>query len=140
VVLVALVAVLAALASRGVYARYPRRALLTRDGQLRAPAWTAPCWPTAPWTDKAVCAHVRGRVFWIEKRDADGDADRHLLVIDRFHTRIVKLTQRLGVAHLPRIGARIDAVGWLMSGVSGRTELNAQRLRAGSRSWSTQTG
>jgi hypothetical protein len=139
-VVLALAAAAAAVASRGVDARYPRLALLTPDQQRRAPAWTAPCWPTARWTDQRQCGRVQGRVVWVQQHDPDGDGDRHLVVVGRFRTRIVKLSARLGVRRGPRIGARIDAVGWVMRGESGRTELNTQRLRWDGRTWSTESG
>jgi hypothetical protein len=139
-VLFVLAAVAALVASRGVYATYPRSALLSSSQQLRAPDWTEPCWPTARWTDKRTCARVRGRVVWVQKHDADGDGDRHLLVVDRFDSKIVKLTTGLALPRLPRIGAQVDAVGWLMRGGSGHIELNAQRFRWAGRSWSTQAG
>lgn len=72
-------------------------------------------------------------MIWIQKHDPDGDGDRHLIVISRLHPRIVKLAAVLPVARLPRIGARIDAVGWLSVGASGHTELDAQRYASGGR-------
>ena len=139
-VLLVVAAVAAIAFSRGVYDTYPRSAILWPAQQQRAPAWTAPCWPTARWTDKARCAHVSGRVVWVQQHDPDGDGDRHLMVIDRLHPRIVKLQKGLGLTRLPKIGARVDAVGWLMRGASGRTELNTQRfVWAGTRK-STQSG
>jgi hypothetical protein len=146
-ILVALAALLALLAgaaavltSRGAYDTYPRDALVRPAQQRRAPAWTAPCWPTARWSDKRLCARVRGRVVWVQHDDADGDGDGHLVVVDRFHSRIVKLTAGLGLGRLPRIGAHVDAVGWLMRGGEGHVELNAQRLHWAGRTWSTQDG
>jgi len=140
VVAVALCATVVAVLAAGAFDRYPRTALLWPRQQARAPAWTRPCWPTARWTDKAECQHVRGRVVWIQKHDPDGDGDRHLLVIDRLHPRIVKLSRALGVARVPPIGARIDAVGWAMFGASGRPEINTQRLIWDGTTKSTQTG
>jgi hypothetical protein len=126
--------------SRGAYATYPRTQILWPAQQRTAPGWTKPCWPTARWTDKATCAHVSGRVVWIQKHDPDGDGDRHLLVIDRLHPRIVKLSRGLGLTALPRVGARVDAVGWLMRGGSGHVELNTQRFMWAGTTKSTQSG
>jgi hypothetical protein len=126
--------------SRGVYERYPRTALLTAEQQRRAPAWTAPCWGSAPYTDNSECLHVRGRVVWVQKHDPDGDGDRHLVVVARLHARIVKLASVLGVTELPRLGTSVDAVGWLIHGSSGRIELNTQRLRGSGSTRTTRSG
>jgi hypothetical protein len=139
---VVVAAVAAVLAAGGTYESVRRTALLTRAGQQRAPAWSSPCWPTAAWTDKPSCVHLSGRVVWIQRRDSDGDGDRHLLVASRLHGRIVKLTQALAISigRLPRLGTRVDAVGWLMRGGSGHFEVNTQRLTFAGRSWSVEAG
>ena len=137
---VTLAGVVLAVLSAGEFQRYPRTALLSAPQRAHAPAWTRPCWPTARYTDKAECQHVRGRVVWIQKRDPDGDGDRHLLVVDRLHPRIVKLSRALGVDRLPRIGDRVDAVGWAMYGGSGRPEINTQRLLWRGTTKTAQTG
>jgi hypothetical protein len=114
----------------GTYDRYPRTALLS-DAQARgAPAWTQPCRATASRRPEDACVHVRGRVVWVQHHDDDGDGDRHLIVMVRLRPRIVKISRALPISELPGIGTRIDAVGWDMTGASGRTEVNAMRLAA----------
>jgi hypothetical protein len=133
------VAVLAAvglallLARGGVYEGYDRAQLTEPAARMRAPAWTRPCWSGARWApDYRRCVHVKGRVLWIQKRDPDGDGDRHVIVVSRLHPRIVNLRRELGVGSLPRIGARVDAVGWLAVGASGHEEIEALSYRSGS--------
>jgi hypothetical protein len=70
-------------------------------------------------------------VVWIEHDDPDGDGDRHLLVLAHRRVRVVKVQRRLPVDHLPGIGTRIDAVGLVMKGASGRNEIDAVRLVPG---------
>jgi hypothetical protein len=130
-VLLALAAVLAVVLSRGVRQLYPRDALQTPAQQVRAPAWTQPCRRIARQTTKPACVHVSGRVIWIQEHDPDGDGDRHVIVMSRLRPRIVKLPQTLPLAHLPRIGAWIDAVGWLAFGASGHTEVDTERYVSG---------
>jgi hypothetical protein len=127
--LVLVVAVLGVIGlAPGVYDRYPRRVLIT-DAQLyRAPRWTRPCWMTAPRREEDLCVHVKGRVVWVQHHDPDGDGDRHLIVMVRLRPRIVKLAPGLGVRHLPKLGTRIDVVGWLMLGGSGHHEVDTMRL------------
>jgi hypothetical protein len=131
-VLVALAAVVALVAlAPGSYATYPRAELLTAAGQRAAPAWTRPCWATARKQPEPVCAHVSGRVVWIQHHDPDGDGDRHLVIVGRLHARIVKVQPSLRVSHLPGYGTRIDAVGYLYRGSSGHLEVIAARLVPG---------
>lgn len=130
--LAALVAVIALVAlGPGSYETYPRSALLTAVGQRSAPAWTRPCWATARRRPESTCAHVSGRVVWIQHEDPDGDGDRHLIVVGRLHPRIVKIQLTLPVSHLPGYGTRIDAVGYLYRGSSGKLEVIAARLVPG---------
>jgi hypothetical protein len=117
--------------SGGAYEAYPRTRLLTGEQRSRAADWTRPCWPTAPWSLLGICSHVAGRVVWIERKDPDRDGDRHLIVMSRLHPRIVKVSRELAVSRLPKIGTRIDAVGWRMTGSSGRNEVDAIRLVPG---------
>lgn len=138
VLVVAIIAVV--LLAPGDHRTYPRLAILWPAQQRNAPAWTKPCWPTARWTDKAECVHVSGRVVWIQKHDPDGDGDRHLLIVGRLHPRVVKLVRGMAVPGLPRIGTKVDAVGWLMRGGSGHDEIDAQRVSWGGRSWLVQAG
>jgi hypothetical protein len=130
--LVALAAIAAAVVlARGSYETYPRTGLLTAAGRRAAPAWTRPCWTTARHLRATTCAHVSGRVVWIQHHDPDGDGDRHLIVVERLHPRIVKIAPSLPVSHLPGYGTRIDAVGYLDLGGSGNMELIAARLVPG---------
>lgn len=126
VVTVALVAL-----APGSYDTYPRWGLRTAAERQAAPAWTRPCWPTARTEGKPTCAHVAGRVVWIQRHDPDGDGDRHLIVVGRLHPRIIKVPATLPVSHLPGIGTRIDAVGYLYRGSSGKLEVIATRLVPG---------
>jgi hypothetical protein len=120
------------LAVGGVYDTYDRTQLTSPAGRSRAPAWTRPCWDSARGApDYRRCVHVKGRVLWTQKHDDDGDGDRHLIVVSRLHPRIVNLRRDLGVGPLPRIGARIDAVGWLAVGGSGHDEIEAVSYRSG---------
>jgi hypothetical protein len=131
-VLIALVAVVAIVAlAPGSYETYPRTSLLTAAGQRAAPAWTRPCWVPARFLPDPLCAHVSGRVVWIQHHDPDGDGDRHLIVVEGLHPRIVKVPLSLGVSYLPGYGTRIDAVGYLYRGGSGRLEIIARRLVPG---------
>jgi hypothetical protein len=115
-------------ASSGSYEVYSRTALLTLAEGARAPAWTRSCAKIARWTDRAVCARVRGRVVWIERRDPDGDGDRHLIVVAHRRVYIVKVTRKRDVPLLPDIGHRIDAVGYNAMGAHGREELDALHI------------
>ncbi len=130
--LVALAAVAAAVVlARGTYETYPRSALLTPAGRRAAPAWTRPCWATVRDIANPTCAHVTGRVVWTQRHDPDGDGDRHFIVVAKLHPRIVKIAPSLPVSHLPRYGTRIDAVGYLYLGASGKMEISAVRFRPG---------
>jgi hypothetical protein len=138
--LVLVAGVLAIVFARGDYQTFPRTSLLWPAQQAKAPSWTKPCWPTARWTDKALCEHVSGRVVWLQKHDPDGDGDRHLLIVDRLHPRIVKLVKTMPVDRLPKLGAHVDAVGWLMKGASGHDEINAQSFTWSGTTKTTQSG
>lgn len=140
VVVVLLGGVAAAVGAPGAYETYPRVDVLWPAQQAKAPGWTRPCWFTARWTDKELCEHVSGRVVWIQKQDPDGDGDRHVLIAGHYRLRIVKLAASMPIPRLPRVGTRVDAVGWLMRGGSGHEEINAQRVSWGGRSWMTQSG
>jgi hypothetical protein len=139
-VLLVVAAAMAVVLAPGAHQAYPRLSILWPAQQRNAPAWTRPCWPTARWTDKAQCVHVSGRVVWQQRHDPDGDGDRHLLIVGRLRLRVVKLVRGMAVPRLPRVGTRVDAVGWLMRGGSGHDEVNAQRVGWGGRSWSVQAG
>jgi hypothetical protein len=131
-VLVALVAIAATVVlGRGGYQTYPRSELLTAAGRRAAPAWTRPCWPSVRKIANPTCAHVTGRVVWIQRHDPDGDGDRHFVVVARLHPRIVKIAATLAVPHLPRYGTQIDAVGYLYLGASGKMEISAVRFEPG---------
>jgi hypothetical protein len=132
--------VLVVLLAPGAFESYPRTGLVTAAGRATAPAWTRPCWASAPYTDQERCEHVSGRVIWVQKHDPDGDGDRHLLIIGRLHPRIVKLTARLPLDRLPRTGAHVDAVGWLITGASGRDEIDTQRFVWAGMTKTTQSG
>ncbi len=130
--LVAIIAVIAVVALRpGTYQTYPRSELLTAAERRAAPAWTRPCWPTVRRETDLTCGHVAGRVVWIQHHDPDGDGDRHLIVVGRLRPHIVKIAPTLPVSHLPRVGTRIDAVGYVYRGASGKLEINAARLVPG---------
>jgi hypothetical protein len=128
-VLLAVVAVVAL--APGSYETYPRSALLTAAGQRDAPAWTRPCWAEAREQPEPTCAHVSGRVVWIQRHDPDGDGDRHLIVVEGLHPRIVKISPTLPISHLPGYGRRVDAVGYVSFGGSGKPEVIAVRLVPG---------
>jgi hypothetical protein len=129
---VALLAVVAVVAvGPGSYETYPRSQLLTAAGQREAPAWTRPCWALARKRPEPTCAHVSGRVVWIQREDPDGDGDRHLVIVGRLRPRIVKISSTLPVSQLPGYGTRIDAVGYLYRGSSGHLEVIAARLVPG---------
>jgi hypothetical protein len=129
---IALLAVVAVvLLARGSYETYPRSALLTTAGRRAAPAWTRPCWRLARKRREPTCAHVAGRVVWIQHKDPDGDGDRHLIVMEGLRPRIVKVPPTLAVSHLPGYGRRIDAVGYVGYGSSGKREIIATRLVPG---------
>jgi hypothetical protein len=129
---VALLAIAAVVAlAPGSYETYPRSALLTAAGQREAPTWTRPCWALAREQREPTCAHVSGRVVWIQHHDPDGDGDRHLVVVGRLHPRVVKIPKELPVSQLPGYGTRIDAVGYLFRGSSGSLEVIAARLVPG---------
>jgi hypothetical protein len=129
-----------AVGAPGAYETYPRVQVLWPAQQARAPGWTRPCWFTARWTDKTYCEHVSGRVVWVQGKDPDGDGDRHVLIAGHLRLRIVKLAVSMPIPGLPKVGTRVDAVGWLMRGGSGHDEINAQRVSWGGRSWMTQAG
>jgi hypothetical protein len=130
---VLLMAVLVAVASRGRVDRYPRAKLVTQLEQSAAPRWTLPCWTVARWSGYSTCLRVTGRVVWRQKHDSDGDGDRHLLVVSRLHVHLVKLAKDFAAVPLPRVGERVDAVGWMGRGSHGRTELATIRFAAGGR-------
>ena len=68
--------------------------------------------------------------MWIQHHDPDGDGDRHLIVVGRLHPRIVKVAQH-SRSRISRARHRIDAVGYLSRGASGKLEINATRLVPG---------
>jgi hypothetical protein len=115
----------------GTYETFPRTGLLTPAQRYEAPAWTKPCWRDALYRDDTTCAHVNGRVVWIQRRDSDGDGDRHLVLMVHLHPRIVKISRDLPVSRLPRIGTRIEVAGYLLVGGSGRPEIEARTFRPG---------
>lgn len=130
--LVVIAAVIAVVTLRpGSYQTYPRSELLTAAGRRAAPAWTAACWPTVRRATDRNCGHVEGRVVWIQRHDPDGDGDRHLIVVGRLRPHIVKIAPALPVSHLPEMGTRIDAVGYISRGASGNLEIDALRLVPG---------
>ncbi|HEY6759210.1 MAG TPA: hypothetical protein VI318_06955 [Baekduia sp.] len=102
-----------------------------------APKWTRPCWDTPRLTAEDTCAHVSGRVVWVQGHDPDNDGDRHLVIIDQLRPRIVKLPPGLYVPRLPRIGARVEVIGWQTQGGSGNAEVDTQRLLWGGHVWLT---
>jgi hypothetical protein len=115
----------------GSYETFARTGLLTPAQRYEAPAWTKPCWRDALYRDDTTCAHVKGRVVWIQRRDPDGDGDRHLVLMVHLHPRIVKISRDLPVSRLPRIGTRIEVAGYLLVGGSGRPEIEARTFRPG---------
>jgi hypothetical protein len=131
VALVVVVLLAAVAVGPGSYETYPRSALLTAAGQRAAPAWTRPCWRLARKRRESTCVHVSGRVAWIQHEDPDGDGDRHLVLVGRLHPRVVKIPKTLAVSQLPGYGTRVDAVGYLFRGSSGRLEVMATRLVPG---------
>ncbi len=82
-----------------------------KDGPL--PKWTLPCRRDPPRGRPYLlaCAHVKGRVVYVERRDADGDGDAHLVTVAG--PRLVVLKLRAGGARpaLPRVGETVDAAG-----------------------------
>ena len=129
---IALLAIAAVvLLAPGTYETYPRSALLTTAGRRAAPDWTRPCWARARKLREPTCAHVSGRVVWIQREDPDGDGDRHLVVAGELRLRVVKIPKTLPVSRLPGYGKRIDAVGYLALGSSGHPEVIAARLVPG---------
>jgi len=137
-VLLVLVLALAALAVAalillrpGVYETYPHAKLMTPAQRAKAPAWTRPCWKTVPLRSEPTCAHTSGRVVWVQRKDGDGDGDRHFIIVSHLDGRIVKAQRQVHLAPVPKIGTRIDAVGWLMTGAHGHDEIDAQRLVPG---------
>lgn len=112
--------------ARGTWDAYPRFALTGAT----APSWTAPCRASDPPRDRTTCARVAGRVVWIQKHDPDGDGDRHLIVISRLRPHIVKVPLDLPLHRLPRLGSRISATGWIVTGASGHYELDPVLLHA----------
>ncbi|HWI73832.1 MAG TPA: hypothetical protein VNT55_17865 [Baekduia sp.] len=131
VVLLLVAGVVTLLLSRGAYATYPRDALIGSAKRSHLPSWTRFCQVTPPEAKTEQCGHVTGRVVWIQKRDPDGDGDRHLIVVERLHPRIVKIPHDAGPVKLPSLGARVDAIGWLVMGGSGHREVHSLYLRYG---------
>lgn len=130
--LLAIVTFLAAIAAvvlaRGAYDTLPRTEL--RHG---APPWAQPCLRSDPPPDRKVCARVRGRIVWRQMHDPDGDGDRHLIVVSRLHTRIVKVAAPFPGAQppVPPLGTTVDATGWIVRGASGRDEIDVLALHWG---------
>jgi hypothetical protein len=113
--------------ARGRYDTYARARL---SSAAYAPAWTAPCRASAAPRDRTTCARIAGRVVWIQKHDPDGDGDRHLIVVSRLRPRIVKVPTDLPLRHLPRLGSRVQATGWIVVGASGHAEVDPLVLHA----------
>jgi hypothetical protein len=130
-VMIGIAAIALATFGSGTYETFPRTGVLTPAQRYEAPAWTKPCWRDALYRDDSTCAHVKGRVVWIQRRDPDGDGDRHLILMVHLHPRIVKIAPDLPVSRLPRLGTRIDVAGYLLVGDSGRPEIEARTLRPG---------
>ena len=106
----------------------------SRAERAAAPAWTRPCWLSASERgDGRGCRRVEGRVVWREAVDADGDGDRHLVVVARFHVHVVKLPAAFPVRRLPRLGARVTATGAVFRGSSAEEEIRAERFTTGGR-------
>jgi hypothetical protein len=123
--------VAALLLSRGAYETYPARALVGPAKRSPLPSWTRFCQVTPPTAKTKDCGHVRGRVVWVQKRDPDGDGDRHLIVVERLHPRIVKVPHDAGPVKVPSLGTRVEAIGWLVQGASGHSEIQSLYLRYG---------
>jgi hypothetical protein len=127
--LILLLVLAAGLVAAAAGGRYDSRALAAaaRPG---APAWTRPCRAatTHPGAEARRCVRVRGRIAWIQRHDPDGDGDRHLVLVERGHVRLVKVPLSAGVGRLPGIGHVVEATGPTLTGASGRSEVVAGRL------------
>jgi hypothetical protein len=131
VVLLVAAGVVALLLSRGAYETYPARAVAGSAKRSHPPLWTRFCAVTPPTAKTQDCGHVTGRVVWIQKRDPDGGGDRHLIVVERLHPRIVKIPRDARSVKLPSLGTRVEAIGWLVRGSSGHLEVQSLYLRYG---------
>jgi hypothetical protein len=126
VLAVLLVAAAAATAGAGVWETVPHRSVEQRS--LGLPAWTRGCWNGHESNDTTVCVRVKGRIVWVQHHDPDGDGDRHVALVSRFHVRLVKVPAILGAGPLPGRGQELTAIGYDLRGASGHQEIDAARL------------
>lgn len=120
---VVVTAALVMLATGGRYETVSQRTLQTPAGRAAAPGWTRPCWDLPRWGGER-CARVSGRVVWVQRRDPDGDGDQHVILVSRFHVRIVKQRSSRAGLPAPHLGRSYKAVGLTKTGSSGRLEID----------------
>ena len=106
----------------------PRRRRPTRS-PVRAPGAAVTCAGLAP-----PCEAVRGRVYYVEKVDADGDGDAHYVLSTKRSITLLGLTAidvRAGLRpkRLPRVGEWVSAAGPVQTGSYGQSQIHALRIR-----------
>jgi len=92
------------------------------------PTVLAPEPAAVPPVVHVACARVEGRVVYRQRRDPDGDADAHLLVVAGLHVVNLKFRGAAGAGGLPGPGHRVIAVGLLSSGRLHVPEVDVRRL------------
>ena len=80
------------------------------------------------------CASTRGRIVFVERVDADGDGDLHVIVSDRRSVSLPGLTAVDVAADLrprrdPRVGDRASAMGPVQTGRFGQAQIHALEFR-----------
>jgi hypothetical protein len=79
--------------------------------------------------DVAGCRTVRGRVFYVERVDPDGDGDLHVVVAAGSVTApgvtAVDVAVDLRPRRDPRIGDRVSAAGPVQTGSYGQSQIHA---------------
>jgi hypothetical protein len=128
-VIVLALGVAAVLASQGSFESYT---FTGSRAPIGAPSWVATCVGrrVANLPGSATgCDRLRGRVVWIQHEHPAGDvAETHLVVVERWHIRIVKIQDRPGHPKQPGLGSFITVVGPPVLGSHGETEVYAFRI------------
>jgi hypothetical protein len=80
------------------------------------------------------CASTRGRIVFVERVDADGDGDLHVIVSDSRSVSLPSLTavdvsKDLRPRRDPRIGDTAAAMGPVQTGRFGQDQIHALEFR-----------
>ena len=123
-IVVAIAAVLFTLSSIGTTYESYDQSKTSVDAQ--PPAWAAPCARTnATGPYFLPCAHLVGRILYVQRNDPDGDANVHFLVAIPGHLALVKYERGSSAPDSPGVGDLIEVSGLLVDGRWGLPEVLA---------------